>query len=129
MKNYPKFPMKRDFSQFQDLFTKAMHGLAAQGWKQSRNLTCMYRGDDNRKCFVGHLIPDEEYNFKFEHNAFRSIFGEIPSFLKRRDEEGFDVFMASGQLVHDQHSLPSGMQEDYQYMAATSNLIFPKELE
>lgn len=58
----------------QEIFNKAIRALHAQPQKSYDEFTgtCFYRGPEGIKCAIGHLIPDEEYNPKFE--------GEIPSF-------------------------------------------------
>lgn len=54
----------------QEIFDLAYTGLAAQGFELSLlpdkgdgSLTgCAYRGEDNRRCAIGHCIPDDAYN-------------------------------------------------------------------
>jgi len=53
----------------QEMFDKACEGLAAQGWQKSRALNgaaCLYRGPYGLKCAVGHIIPDEIYDPKWD---------------------------------------------------------------
>lgn len=52
----------------QQAFTQAIQGLIAQGRPSTRINTCVYRGPDNRKCAIGHLIPDSLYRESFEYN-------------------------------------------------------------
>lgn len=47
----------------QELFDQAWRGLAAQGWQSSwSDGRCAYRGENGRRCAVGHLIHDDEYS-------------------------------------------------------------------
>lgn len=55
----------------QRMFTAMVTGLAAQGWAQSMRdecygLTCAYRGEQSRRCAVGHLIADHAYSRSLE---------------------------------------------------------------
>lgn len=45
----------------QEAFDKALFGIRAQGYLQSisENDKCAYRGEDGRKCAIGHCLPDE----------------------------------------------------------------------
>ena len=48
----------------QEAFEKAFLSLYAQGVKSmnaKKGGMCMYRGEENRKCALGHLIPDDRY--------------------------------------------------------------------
>lgn len=46
----------------QELFDKAVEGLASQGFKRSMTDLgkCAYRGENNMKCAIGHLVTDEQ---------------------------------------------------------------------
>jgi hypothetical protein len=47
----------------QEAYNTAVKGLAGQGFLRSVGRHgCMYRGNEGRKCAVGHLIPDSQYN-------------------------------------------------------------------
>ncbi len=55
----------------QEAFDKVARHLAAQGGPSrglnpSRNLMCLYRGHDGRKCAFGIFIPDDEYTPEME---------------------------------------------------------------
>jgi hypothetical protein len=52
----------------QEIFSKAWHGLASQGWICSReaSLRCAYRGERGSKCAVGWLIADTAYSTRIE---------------------------------------------------------------
>lgn len=48
---------------FQSIFDEVLFKLRAQGKSSTGdNNECLYRGNDNTKCAVGHLIPDDEYS-------------------------------------------------------------------
>lgn len=57
-----------------ELFIKACKGIIKQG-KQSTNGngTCMYRGEGNLKCAVGHMIPDKMYSPNMEFHTFKRL--------------------------------------------------------
>lgn len=46
----------------QETFDKVVNGLRKQGCRSLKNGRCRYRGDNGRKCAVGMVIPDEDYN-------------------------------------------------------------------
>jgi hypothetical protein len=54
----------------QQMFNKAARGVIKQG-KPSRNKdgACLYRGPDNCRCVVGHLITNKEYNHNMENKS------------------------------------------------------------
>lgn len=56
-----------------ELFTKACKGVIKQGKQSEKNGTCVYRGEGNLKCAVGHMIPDKMYNEKMEYNSFVNL--------------------------------------------------------
>ncbi len=51
----------------QEAFTQAIQGLISQGRPSTRINICAYRGPDNRKCTIGHLIPDNLYSESYEY--------------------------------------------------------------
>lgn len=46
----------------QEIYDRACTGLAKQGFRQSRNRNegCAYRGDEGRRCAIGHCLTDDE---------------------------------------------------------------------
>lgn len=78
----------------QELFNKAYLGVIKQG-KPSRsdNGYCVFRGKDNCKCAVGHLIPDNKYKLGMEIVSFHD-------FLEFDDDEAYKAASAL-QIFHD----------------------------
>lgn len=46
----------------QETFDFVARALVAQGKPAITDHTCCYRGDNNTRCAVGHLIPDDRYH-------------------------------------------------------------------
>lgn len=57
-----------------DFVVKMLHG---QGGKSTNGLICMYRAANGRKCALGWLIPDEEYDPKMECNILIPSVGRL----------------------------------------------------
>lgn len=61
---------------------KVIKGLASQGFQQSQlmgSTACAYRGKDNLKCAVGHIIPDDHDLIRKER---RELFGmDVTTYL------------------------------------------------
>lgn len=49
-------------------------GIRAQGYQRStRGGLCLYRGPRGLKCYIGHLIPDELYDLRFEGKGCKIV--------------------------------------------------------
>lgn len=70
----------------QETFDMICEGLKAQNWQRSAVGTqCLYRGPNGRKCAVGLLIPDDDYDKDFEIDAsLRQVYNAVPA-LHRHD--------------------------------------------
>lgn len=86
----------------QEMFTKVWLGLASQGWQRSAvGDNCRYRGPNGMKCAAGHLLPDENYNTRFESRNVFSLLQDYPLlFGQELDREG-EVFLTRMQQAHD----------------------------
>lgn len=64
--------------------------------------TCLYRGEDGKKCVVGHVIPDEMYDPQMEKMTASALFEERPSLVPdwARDSNAERAFTEI-QMVHD----------------------------
>ncbi len=105
--------------QMQAAINKMYLGLQAQGWKRSvnDNNSCRYRGYDGRKCAIGHLIPDEAYDSKYE-TCLPSVDGAIHGLLRVScglPDIGFPEFsqLREFQRIHDDPSSPIPMEERF----------------
>ena len=88
----------------QEVFNKAVKGLAAQGFQSSRNKdkTCRYRGPEGLKCAVGHLIPDEVDCTPLEGDSvyFRGVI-DLLNTLGYNVEAGVTYLNASGSVCYE----------------------------
>lgn len=50
----------------QEFFNKGVLGIINQGGFATNGLSCKYRAENGNKCFLGHNIPDEQYEKAFE---------------------------------------------------------------
>lgn len=111
----------------QEMFDKAVAGLAAQGFRRSvlnegeLEECCQYRGPDGMKCALGHVISDEQYNRSIEgsraHDAIRAL--KLP--LKEN---------AANELqdCHDEAKGPDDMKRRLRKFADNWNLVVPEVL-
>jgi hypothetical protein len=77
---------------------------------------CLYRGEDNCKCGVGHLIPDSRYNPKFDQGIvgagtlireFRDELGVVVPETHDKDFVRKVYFLQELQRAHDDCGLTS----------------------
>lgn len=52
---------------------QAIQGLISQGRPSTRINICAYRGLNNRKCTIGHLIPDNLYSESYEYHEIGAL--------------------------------------------------------
>lgn len=65
---------------------------------------CAYRGDNNTKCAVGLLIPDEIYNENMEKKNVQELLEEFPlalSHLKLEEDDKRIFLLIDMQSIHD----------------------------
>lgn len=63
-------------STLQELFDTAVAGLRSQGCQpafDAERETCQYRAPDGKKCAMGHLIPDENYEEHWDRQGFMAF--------------------------------------------------------
>lgn len=61
---------------------------------------CLYRASDGRKCFMGVLIPDTEYQTDMEGDGIKQIVHRLPS-LKGLTVE----YLNDLQIIHDSYDV------------------------
>lgn len=86
---------------------------------------CAYRGSHGVKCFVGVLIPDEEYHpcMEGERASYLLTNGNLPPSLDPADVEFYDTM----QRVHDDFETPPSQWHDLlRIVAAEYNLTVPQ---
>jgi hypothetical protein len=121
----------------QELFNRAVAGLAAQGFTRAAQQTtygmCVYRAESGKKCAFGHLIPDDKYDATWE--------GKSPSREMIElvvggpiDPWSFEtLFFYDLQRAHDNAYTPQGdapeeMKKNLRAFAGKYNLEIPQEL-
>lgn len=78
----------------QEIFNQVYLGIIKQGKPSvDKDGYCVYRGEDNCKCAVGFLIPDDEYDPEMETFSFSS-------FLKFDGDQTYKMVRAL-QIFHD----------------------------
>lgn len=109
----------------QEIFDKAVAGLASQGFERSvinddaHIDFCAYRGDGGRRCAIGWLIPDELYSSAFEGEPVRFLPPMIQEFV------GYDTYPAFVEdlwAAHDNSTAPPDMRYRLWKIAERNNL-------
>jgi len=93
----------------QEIFDTVVQHLLTQNEKSVDTFrgTCLYRTPDGKKCAVGALIPDDEYNVSMEstgdvHSLVYNHSDLCPkSLLAYRTNESFMDLLLTLQRVHD----------------------------
>jgi hypothetical protein len=94
-----------------DIFQIGILGLKAQKWRKSAmGDTCLYRGTDGLKCFLGHSIANEDYSFSLEGADLDMP--PIRRALKINSDVSTDTLLAL-QHIHDYSTNPENMKERY----------------
>ncbi|MER8983941.1 hypothetical protein [Mesorhizobium sp. M0843] len=111
----------------QEQFDRIYLGLAAQGWQRSFDSTedlCMYRGPDQRKCAIGHLIDDDDYRHDMD-DVDAGVFSLVN--FQQRDlltDLTSDEFQDL-QAAHDNNDLPGDMRVAFEDLAGRYGLTVP----
>lgn len=109
----------------QQLFDRAVRGLASQGWEQSLKFnrgvsSCAYRGAADTRCAVGWLFDGEVSD---EMNVM-GVGKLIDNKLVEVDKE-LVPFLLQLQRMHDSHDWPEYMEKAYRQYAAANDLLWP----
>jgi hypothetical protein len=108
--------------QKQDFFNRAVAGLASQGFERAiSDGNCAYRGENGRKCAIGHLMPDGLYEPRFE-NKRAEPFGAVG--IGSVDFQ----WACELQRTHDLGTDPEHMREHLRYFAVDHELEIPEVL-
>ncbi len=111
----------------QEMLHKMVAGMESQGWVKSclrgNEDLCVYRGDEGRKCAVGHLISDEEYdaNMEITSNGIEELNYEYDLF---NDEDIY--FLEECQTAHDNTDSPEERKREFRELAKIYKLKWPK---
>jgi len=85
----------------QEIFDKVVQHARTQGTEAMDRLgTCVYRTLDGRKCFIGALIPDEEYNPDMEGASVADLCSAYP-YIDRMFSGISDYTLMALQDIHD----------------------------
>jgi len=118
----------------QEVFDKVVSHLRAQNAKSTINsgVGCAYRGENCRKCAIGCLIPDEEYNPKMEGKPLwdllrldhQSSLGLFPENSKTNEmlREHFSM-LDNMQWVHDMEPIRN-WENEFKKVAKLHSLIY-----
>lgn len=77
----------------QKIFNNGYRGVIAQGG------FCVYRGPGERKCALGHSIPDERYHIRLELEV-PSLGNELADIFGAQNQNDID-FLRNFQKIHD----------------------------
>lgn len=126
--------------QKQDLFNRAVAGLAAQGFTRAVNSYggCRYRADNGKRCALGHLIPDDQYSVEIEGGFSAAARIVVPGLSAMVDRDGWN-FLSELQEAHDnartknefgeQIDDPESMKANLAALAAKYHLDVPEVLK
>ena len=104
----------------QEIFDFVVNHLRLQGKKPlNEHGTCAYRGENNRKCAAGCLIPDDSYSPDMEGEAWGSGVATRDLSL----EIGFVNLVTDLQVVHDVSSVQH-WEKMLESMAKNHGLIY-----
>lgn len=83
------------------------------------NDSCMYRGHDNTKCAVGHLIPDDKYREEFEKNNIATLVLDFPEIDLSND---WVVLLVELQKIHD-NVLVCNWEHSFNYLLSNEREV------
>ena len=112
----------------QQIFDKAVKGLASQGFKRSmRSGTkeCAYRGEGCRRCAIGWLIPNSNYSTKLEGKT--SVYIDVRQAAGLKHDQ--QAFARRLQDAHDYAKNEYGVKENLLEVASSFNLKIPEVLQ
>ncbi|WP_353645740.1 hypothetical protein [Mesorhizobium sp. WSM2239] len=108
----------------QEIFNTVYLGLAAQDFRQSYDDDtdqCAYRGPNNLKCAIGHLIPDDKYHPEMDGSIWLARNFHAARMLTELSRDEFSLL----QNAHDYANTPADMRERFESIAKTYNLKVP----
>lgn len=117
----------------QEIFNQVVAGLAGQGFEQSKDMRpnpttgepsqmCLYRGPGGKKCAVGHLITDEEYDPAWENLTLRRVMSKCATLTRFEPHRGL---LEGLQRAHDAADGPYDMQRRLIAVAKDHGLNLP----
>lgn len=112
----------------QAIFDRVCKGLASQGFQQSLTPygACAYRGDEDRRCAAGWILPDA--NFTEEMNSWALGDGPAKWKLFGITKQAHRNFLRRLQAAHDESLTPEEMREDLAAIGRRHRLRLPRSL-
>lgn len=108
----------------QEIFNTVVRHLRKQGAPAQSGFegTCMYRAPGGLKCAAGCLIPDEDYDPKFEGN---SVFGpNVNPYFSKRFSNNQISLIRELQEIHDDRDIQN-WEFDFKRLAKRWKLEVP----
>lgn len=103
----------------QETFNLVVAHLRKQGTRAMHDDNCAYRDDSGRKCAIGCLIPDDDYDDDLE--GWNADDRPVASILRRL---GHDVILcAELQRIHDSYQ-PRVWESEFEELASARGLIY-----
>ena len=112
------------FETIREVLSRLETALTAQ---HERSLTtdkdggviCAYRGDEGRKCAVGHLIPDDRYVPEMEAKSVSNLLTHYPLALGKVPSTAMLKVLQFTQVTHDSHVLSTPWANEFNYIRYT----------
>lgn len=115
----------------QELFDQVVAGLALQGFQTATDVNgCLYRAPNGRKCGIGQLIKDEDYDPVMERNGvYQSVVYRIleKSTGIEPTRENLNWF-GDLQGCHDNACFERSMEQNLVLFAKSKDLVVPPTL-
>lgn len=111
----------------QEAFEKAYKGIVAQGCRSHDGVFCVYRGPNDTKCAVGHLLTDEQIEKHAIKNSDGALYfpRALTDELLPNDNNG-KYFLAGLQAVHDGMESLDDFKARATEFAKSHNLTVPE---
>lgn len=113
----------------QEIFNQAYLGLKSQGFKRSGivdedgSFNCLYKMNDNLKCAIGWIIPDDKYSPKLDECHIQEVL-ELVGFDATDAEIQFCAYL---QAAHDGSKTPEIMQLKLEQFAKACEVVIPND--
>lgn len=103
----------------QEIFDIVAKHLLTQGKKSvNHSGICYYRGKNGAKCAAGALIPDDQYDPKFEQSTWQELV------RKEWVENKFAHQIQILQTIHDDADYEESWKDDLESFAKSHHLTF-----
>jgi hypothetical protein len=92
----------------QAIFNRSFDGVLRQGGRSSHYGSCAYRGQEDRRCGVGHIIEDQYYDPAFDSTECSTGVAMLLSRAQVMYPLGLrfrDALLASGVDAYDQRTV------------------------